>query len=288
MIDAVRLVVSGGNRNIAFVFAGEGLRTARCRARVLDRARSHGVDAHCRIVDMPGHAGRARRRRRGGAGVETVDIRTRRRRSASDRPAGCCHRGRRLAGKRSVSPRIKDELRTGWLVRPGDAATRTCGQCPRARARRHGLRGTGRRCRRVRGFISAKRGRSRSRRLFRRATPDDVPPKHGPAHGEAAGLEAPAATQARLRAAGHTKLERFEQFGRGMGSNYRQEARNRVDLLTIFYQSFIIQLRSITGDLLQQHGGNGRHSSSDEDPPQPAERTARASTRRSRSPKKCS
>ena len=68
MIDAARLLVGGGDRNIVFVFAGDDRSQPRYARALRQRARMHGIDTLCRFIGpLPRHAGRARRRRcRGG------------------------------------------------------------------------------------------------------------------------------------------------------------------------------------------------------------------------------
>ena len=57
VIDAARLLVGGGERNIVFVFAGEDAQHPRYARSVRAQARMHGVDTLCRFVghcpDMP-------------------------------------------------------------------------------------------------------------------------------------------------------------------------------------------------------------------------------------------
>ena len=57
MIDAARLLVSGGDRNIAFVFVGEDRGQIRYRNALKRRAREHGIETLIRMVghhaDMP-------------------------------------------------------------------------------------------------------------------------------------------------------------------------------------------------------------------------------------------
>jgi hypothetical protein len=61
MIDAARLLVGGGDRNIAFVFAGEDRGQARYARSVRRQARMHGIDMLCRMV---GHSPTCRPRSR--------------------------------------------------------------------------------------------------------------------------------------------------------------------------------------------------------------------------------
>ena len=122
MIDAARLLVGGGDRNIAFVFAGEDRGQARY-ARVLRRqARMHGIDTLCRMVghcaDMP-------------AALAVADVvvvpalqpplagRAAAEAQAMGRPVVATTVGV-LPENLLCPPRMRDELRTGWLVRPGN------------------------------------------------------------------------------------------------------------------------------------------------------------------------
>jgi glycosyltransferase involved in cell wall biosynthesis len=122
MIDAARLIVGGGRRNIAFVFAGEE-RGHRRYARSLRRqARMHGIDTLCRFVghcaDMP-------------AALAVADVvavpalapplsgRAAAEAQAVGRPVVATTLGV-LPENLLCPPRMRDELRTGWLVRPGN------------------------------------------------------------------------------------------------------------------------------------------------------------------------
>jgi glycosyltransferase involved in cell wall biosynthesis len=123
MIDAVRVVVSAGNRDIAFVFTGEDRGHARYARALLERARAHGIDAHCRMVghcpDIP-------------AALAAADVvvvpalepslsgRAVAEAQAIGRPVVVTAVGV-LPENVLCPPRIKDDLRTGWLVRPGNA-----------------------------------------------------------------------------------------------------------------------------------------------------------------------
>jgi glycosyltransferase involved in cell wall biosynthesis len=122
MIDAARLIVGGGRRNIAFVFAGEE-RGHRRYARSLRRqARMHGIDTLCRFVghcaDMP-------------AALAVADVvavpalapplsgRAAAEAQAVGRPVVATTLGV-LPENLLCPPRMREELRTGWLVRPGN------------------------------------------------------------------------------------------------------------------------------------------------------------------------
>ena len=122
MIDAARLLVGGGDRNIAFVFAGEDRGQARYARALRRRARMHGIDTLCRLVghcaDMP-------------AALAVADVvvvpalqpplagRAAAEAQAMGRPVVATAVGV-LPENVLCPPRMRDELRTGWLVRPGN------------------------------------------------------------------------------------------------------------------------------------------------------------------------
>jgi glycosyltransferase involved in cell wall biosynthesis len=123
MIDAARLLIGGGDRNIAFVFAGEDRGQIRYRNALRRRAREHGIDTLVRIVghcpDMAAaHA----------AAYLTVvpslepplSGRDAAEAQALGRPVVVTSVGA-LPENVLCPPRMRDELRTGWLVRPGNA-----------------------------------------------------------------------------------------------------------------------------------------------------------------------
>ncbi len=122
MIDAARLLVGGGNRNIAFVFAGEDRGQARYARSLRQKARLHGIDTLCRFVghcaDMPAAIAVAdvvvipapEPPLAGRAAVEA---------QALGRPVVATTVGV-LPENVLCPPRMKDGLRTGWLVRPGN------------------------------------------------------------------------------------------------------------------------------------------------------------------------
>lgn len=122
MIDAARLLVGGGNRNIAFVFAGEDRGQMRYARSLRRQARLHGIDTLCRFVghcgDMPAaHAVAdvvvlpALKPPLAGRAVAEAQ--------AMGRPVVATTVGV-LPENVLCPPRMKDELRTGWLVRPGN------------------------------------------------------------------------------------------------------------------------------------------------------------------------
>jgi glycosyltransferase involved in cell wall biosynthesis len=122
MIDAARLMVGGGDRNIAFVFAGDDLRHPRYKHALRARARQHGIDTLIRLVghcpDMP-------------TALATADVvvvpalqpplsgRAAAEAQAVGRPVVATSIGA-LPENLLCPPRMKDELRTGWVVRPGN------------------------------------------------------------------------------------------------------------------------------------------------------------------------
>jgi glycosyltransferase involved in cell wall biosynthesis len=122
MIDAARLIVGGGDRNIVFVFAGEDLSHPRYARSVRRQARLHGIDTLCRFVghcaDIP-------------AALAAADVvvvpslepplsgRAAAEAQAMGRPLVATTVGM-LPENLLCPPRMRDELRTGWLVRPGN------------------------------------------------------------------------------------------------------------------------------------------------------------------------
>jgi glycosyltransferase involved in cell wall biosynthesis len=122
VIDAARLIVANGNRNIAFVFAGEETRHPGYARALRKQARVHGIDTLCRFVghvsDMPAALG--------AADVVVVAAlepplsgRAVSEAQAMGRPVITTAIGM-LPENLLTPPRMKDELRTGWLVRPGN------------------------------------------------------------------------------------------------------------------------------------------------------------------------
>ena len=124
LVDAARLLVGGGERNIAFVLAGDDRADARYTRALLQRARAHGVDTLFRLVgpstDMP----------TAFAAADVVAV------PALEPPLS----GRKAAQAQAIGrpviattvgvlpenvlcpPRMRDDLRTGWLVRPGNVS----------------------------------------------------------------------------------------------------------------------------------------------------------------------
>jgi glycosyltransferase involved in cell wall biosynthesis len=122
MIDAARLIVGGGDRNIVFVFAGDDRVQPRYARSVRHQAHVHGIDTFCRFVghcaDMP-------------AALAAADVvvvpslepplsgRAAAEAQAMGRPLVATTVGV-LPENLLCPPRMRDELRTGWLVRPDD------------------------------------------------------------------------------------------------------------------------------------------------------------------------
>jgi len=122
MIDAARLLVGDGGGDIAFVFAGEDHGQARYARRLRRQARLHGIGTLCRMVgpcaDMP-------------AALAAADVvvvpalepllagRAAAEAQAMGRPVVATTVGV-LPENVLCPPRMKDELRTGWLVEPGN------------------------------------------------------------------------------------------------------------------------------------------------------------------------
>jgi glycosyltransferase involved in cell wall biosynthesis len=122
MIDAAKLLVSGGDRNIAFVFVGEDRGETLYRNALKRRARENGIDTLIRLVghhaDMPTAL----------AAADVVVIpsiepplsgRAAAEAQALGRPVVTTTVGA-LPENLLCPPRMRDELRTGWLVRPGN------------------------------------------------------------------------------------------------------------------------------------------------------------------------
>jgi glycosyltransferase involved in cell wall biosynthesis len=123
MIDAARLMIGGGDRNIAFVFAGEDRGQLRYRRALLRRAREHGIETLIRLVGHQSDMATAL------AAADVVVIpalepplsgRGAAEAQALGRPVVTTSVGV-LPENVLCPPRMRDELRTGWLARPGNA-----------------------------------------------------------------------------------------------------------------------------------------------------------------------
>lgn len=121
-IDAARLLVGGGERNIVFVFVGEEKRHPRYARALRKRARMHGVDTLCRFI---GHCSDML------AAFAVADVvvvpalvpplsgRIVTEAQAMGRPVIVTAVGM-LPENLLAPPRMREELRTGWVVRPGN------------------------------------------------------------------------------------------------------------------------------------------------------------------------
>jgi glycosyltransferase involved in cell wall biosynthesis len=124
LVDTARMLVGGGERNIAFVLAGDDRADASYTRALMQRAHAHGVDTLFRLVgpqaDMPTAL----------AAADVVVV------PAMEPPLS----GRDVAQAQAIGrpviattigalpenvlcpPRMRDDLRTGWLVRPGNVS----------------------------------------------------------------------------------------------------------------------------------------------------------------------
>jgi glycosyltransferase involved in cell wall biosynthesis len=124
MIDAARLLAGGSDGNIVFVFAGDDRSEPRYVRALRRQTRMHGIDTLCRFIgpcpDMP-------------AALAVADViavpaiepplsgRVVAEAQASGRPVVTTTVGV-LPEYVLAPPRMRDELRTGWLVAPGNIA----------------------------------------------------------------------------------------------------------------------------------------------------------------------
>jgi glycosyltransferase involved in cell wall biosynthesis len=122
MIDAARLLVGGGDRNIVFVFADEDRGQVRYARSLRRQALMHGIDTLCRMVgpcvDMSAAYA--------VADVVAVPVlesplseHAAAEAQAMGRPVVATTVGV-LPENLLCPPRMRDDLRTGWLVRPGN------------------------------------------------------------------------------------------------------------------------------------------------------------------------
>ena len=124
MVDAAQLMAAKGERNTVFVFAGDDRVELSFTRALRRRARAHGIDTLCRFVghcsDMPLALAAAdvvvlpalTPPLTGRAAVEA---------QAMGRPVVVSTAGM-LPENILGPPRMPDELRTGWLTRPGNIA----------------------------------------------------------------------------------------------------------------------------------------------------------------------
>jgi glycosyltransferase involved in cell wall biosynthesis len=121
-IDAARLLAGSGGRDLVFIFAGDDRGESRYVRALHRRARAHGIGTLCRFVghcaDMPAAFA--------AADVVVVPAlepplsgRMVAEAQASGRPVVTTSVGV-LPENLLAPPRMRDDLRTGWLVRPGD------------------------------------------------------------------------------------------------------------------------------------------------------------------------
>ena len=122
VLDAARLLVAAGDRNIIFVFAGEDRGQPRFARSLRNRAHMHGIDTLCRFVghcaDMPAAHGAA----------DVVVVAPLEPPLAGRAAAEAQAMGRPLVASTVgvlpenllCPPRMREELRTGWLARPGN------------------------------------------------------------------------------------------------------------------------------------------------------------------------
>ena len=124
MVDAARLLATGRDGNIVFVFAGDDRSEPRYVRALRRQTRMHGIDTLCRFIgqcpDMP-------------AAFAVADVvavpaiepplsgRVVAEAQASGRPVVTTTAGV-LPEYVLAPPRMRDELRTGWLVPPGNVA----------------------------------------------------------------------------------------------------------------------------------------------------------------------
>lgn len=123
VIDAARLLVGNGARNMVFVFAGDDRSEPGYRNAILHRAQAHGIDTLVRVVgdvpDMPTAIAAAdvvvipalKPPLTGRAAAEA---------QAMGRPVVVNAVGV-LPENVITPPRMAEDLRTGWVVRPGHA-----------------------------------------------------------------------------------------------------------------------------------------------------------------------
>lgn len=123
VVDAARLLVGNGRRNVAFVFAGDDRIEPDYRKALLARARAHQVDTLMRVVghvhDMPAAL----------AASDVVAVPALKPPLTGHAAAQAQAMGRPvvvnavgvLPENVLTPPRMKEELRTGWVVRPGHA-----------------------------------------------------------------------------------------------------------------------------------------------------------------------
>jgi glycosyltransferase involved in cell wall biosynthesis len=124
MIDAARLLTAGSDGNIVFVFAGDDRSEPRYVRALRRQTRMHGIDTLCRFIGQCPDMSAAL------TAADVVAV------SATEPPlSGRVVAEAQASGRPVVTttvgvlpeyvlapPRMRDELRTGWLVAPGDVA----------------------------------------------------------------------------------------------------------------------------------------------------------------------
>jgi glycosyltransferase involved in cell wall biosynthesis len=123
VVDAARLIVGNGRRNVAFVFAGDDRIEPDYRKALLARAHTHNIDTLLRLVghcpDMP----------TAFAAADVVVVAALKPPLTGHPAAQAQAMGRPvvvnavgvLPENVLTPPRMAEELRTGWVVRPGHA-----------------------------------------------------------------------------------------------------------------------------------------------------------------------
>lgn len=124
VIEAARLLVAGGGRNVAFVFAGDDRGESSYAKSLRHRARVHGVDTLCRMAGEPTDMPAAL------AAADVVVVPTLQPPLSGQAVAEAQAIGRPviattvgvLPENLLCPPRMREDLRTGWLVRPSNVS----------------------------------------------------------------------------------------------------------------------------------------------------------------------
>jgi glycosyltransferase involved in cell wall biosynthesis len=123
VVDAARLLVGNGRRNVVFVFVGDDRSEPDYRRAILARARQHNIDTLVRVVGPAGDMPTAL------AAADVVVIPALKPPLTGHAAAQAQAMGRPvvvnavgvLPENVLVPPRMAEPLRTGWVVRPGHA-----------------------------------------------------------------------------------------------------------------------------------------------------------------------
>jgi glycosyltransferase involved in cell wall biosynthesis len=123
VVDAARLLVGNGRRNVAFVFAGDDRSEPDYRKAILRRAREHNIDTLVRVVGRVGDMPTAL------AAADVVAVPALKPPLTGHAAAQAQAMGRPvvvnaigvLPENVLAPPRMAEPLRTGWVVRPGHA-----------------------------------------------------------------------------------------------------------------------------------------------------------------------